>query len=29
MRIPSEWDLPAGWDSVDYQPLLDLSLIHI
>lgn len=23
MRIPSEWDLPAGWDSVDYQPLLD------
>ena len=29
MSIPSAWDLPTGWESVDYQPLLDYLQVDL
>ena len=29
MSIPSAWDLPSGWESVDYQPLLDYLQVDL
>ena len=29
MTIPSSWELPDGWEAVDYQPLLDCLGVDI